>query len=48
MIDTTNSKTGSTLFVEKTENNVISSTVLLKTDFKVDFAVGRADDSCGP
>ena len=46
VIDTTNSQTGSTLLVEKTNDNVISLEVLLKVDFKVDFVVGRPDDSC--
>ena len=46
VIDTTNSQSGSTLLVEKTKDNIISLVVLLKAGFKVDFAVGRADDSC--
>ncbi len=46
VIDTTNSQPGSTLFVDKTKDNIISLTILLKADFKVDFAVGRDDDSC--
>jgi hypothetical protein len=46
VIDTTNSRPVSTLLVEKTKDNIISLAVLLKADFKVDFAVGRADDSC--
>ncbi len=45
VIDTTNSQPGSTFLVEKTKENILSLTVLLKTDFKVDFAVGSADDS---
>jgi hypothetical protein len=32
--------------VDKTKDNIISLTILLKGDFKVDFAVGRDDDSC--
>ena len=28
------------------KDNIISLAVLLKANFKVDFAVGRADDSC--
>ncbi len=43
VIDTTNSQSGPTLLVEK--DNIISLTVLLKTDFKVEFVVGRTDDS---
>ena len=46
MIDTTNSQSGSTLLVEKTKDNILSLVVLLKTGFKVDFAVGSDDDSC--
>ncbi len=46
VIDTTNSQPGSTLLVEKTKDNILSLTVLLKAGFKVDFAVGTADDSC--
>ena len=46
VIDTTNSQSGSTLLVEKTKDNILSLVVLLKTGFKVDFAVGSADDSC--
>ncbi len=46
VIDTTNSQPGSALLVEKTKDNIISLAVLLKAGFKVDFAVGRADDSC--
>ena len=46
MIDTTNSQSGSTLVVEKTKDNIISLAVLLQDGFKVDFAVGRPDDSC--
>ena len=46
VIDTTNSQPGSTLLVEKTKDNILSLTVLLKAGFKVDFAVGSADDSC--
>ncbi len=46
VIDTTNSQPGSTFLVEKTKDNIISLTVLLKDVFKVDFDVGRADDSC--
>jgi hypothetical protein len=45
VIDTTNSQPGSTLLVEKTKDNILSLAVLLKTDFKVDFAFGTADDS---
>ena len=45
VIDTTNSHPGSTLLVEKTRDNIISLTVLLKAVFQVDFAVGRGDDS---
>ena len=45
MIDTTNSQSGSTLLVEKMKDNILLLVVLLKTGFKVDFAVGRADDS---
>ncbi len=40
------SQPGSTLLVEKTKDNIHSLEVLLKSDFKVDFAVGTADDSC--
>ena len=46
VIDTTNSQPGSTLLVETTKDNILSLTVLLKTVFKVDFAVGSVDDSC--
>ena len=46
VIDATNSQPGSTLLVEATKDNIISLTVLYKAGFKVDFAVGRADDSC--
>jgi hypothetical protein len=46
VIDTTNSQPGSTLLVEKTKDNIISLAILLKAGFKVDFAAGRADDSC--
>jgi hypothetical protein len=46
VIDTTNSQPGSTLLVEKTKDNIISLAILLKAGFQVDFAVGRADDSC--
>jgi hypothetical protein len=46
VIDTTNSQPGSTLLVDKTKDNIISLTILLKGDFKVDFPVGRDDDSC--
>ena len=46
VIDTTNSQTGSTLLVETTKDNILSLEVLLKAGFKVDFAVGSADDSC--
>ena len=45
VIDTTNSQPGSTLLVEKTKDNILSLEVLLKTGFKVDFAVGSVDDS---
>jgi hypothetical protein len=45
VIDTTNSQSGSTLVVEKTKDNIISLAVLLQDGFKVDFPVGRADDS---
>jgi hypothetical protein len=45
VIDTTNSQPGSTLLVDKTKDNIISMVILLKVDFKVDFAVGRDDDS---
>jgi hypothetical protein len=45
VIDTTNSYPGSTLLVDKTKDNIISLVILLKVDFKVDFAVGRDDDS---
>ncbi len=45
VIDTTNSQPGSTLLVEKTKDNIVSLAVLLKAGFKVDFTVGRADDS---
>jgi hypothetical protein len=46
VIDTTNSQPGSTLFVDKTKDNIISLVILLKAGFKVDFVVGRDDDSC--
>jgi len=46
VIDTSNSHPGSTWLVDKTKDNIISLEILLKTDFKVDFAVGRDDDSC--
>jgi hypothetical protein len=46
VIDTTNSQSGSTLLVENTKDNVNSLVILLKAVFKVDFAVGRTDDSC--
>ena len=46
VIDTTNSQPGSTLIVEKTKDKIVSLAVLLKTGFKVDFAVWRPDDSC--
>jgi hypothetical protein len=46
VIDTTNSQPGSTLLVDKTKDNIISLVILLKAGFKVDFTVGRADDSC--
>jgi hypothetical protein len=45
VIDTTYSQPGSTLLVEKTKDNIISLAVLLKAGFKVDFAVGRPDDT---
>jgi hypothetical protein len=45
VIDTTNSQPGSTLLVEKTKDNIISLAILLKSGFKVDVAVGSADDS---
>jgi hypothetical protein len=45
VIDTTNSHHGSTLFVDKTKDNIISLVILLKDGFKVDFVVGRDDDS---
>jgi hypothetical protein len=32
--------------VDKTKDDIISLAILLKAGFKVDFAVGRADDSC--
>jgi hypothetical protein len=37
VIDTTNSQSGSTLLVDKTKENIISLSILLKPDFKVDF-----------
>ena len=46
VIDTTNSQSGSTFLVETTKDNILSLMVLLKVDFKVEFAVGSADDSC--
>jgi hypothetical protein len=46
VIDTTKSQPGSTLLVEETKDNILSLAVLLKAGFKVDFAVGTADDSC--
>jgi hypothetical protein len=46
VIDTINSEPGSTLLVDKTKDNIISLTILLKAGFKVDFVVGRDDDSC--
>jgi hypothetical protein len=46
VIDTTNSQPGSTFLVEKTKDNIISLVILLKAGFKVDFAVGKPDDSC--
>jgi len=45
VIDTTNSQTSSTLLVETTKDNILSLVVLLKSVFKVDFAVGNPDDS---
>ena len=46
VIDTTNSQPGSTWLVETTKDTIIPLVVLLKANFKVDFAVGRVDDSC--
>ena len=45
VIDTTNSQSGSTLIVEKTKDNINFFVVLLKVGFKVDFSMGRPDDS---
>ena len=38
VIDTTNSKPGSTLLVEETKDNIIYLTASLKSNFKVDFS----------
>ena len=43
-IDTTGSQAGSTLLVERTKGTTVSLAVLLKANFKVDFAVGTEED----
>ena len=43
-IDTTGSQAGSTLLVERTKDTILSLAVLLKANFKVDFAVGTKED----
>lgn len=40
-IDTTGSQAGSTLFVERTKDTILSLAVLLQAKFKVGFAGGR-------
>ena len=46
VIYTTNSQSGSTLLVKKTNDSIFSLSVFLKAGFKVDFTVGSVDDSC--
>ena len=43
-IDTTASQAGSTFLVERTKDTILSLDVLVKTKFKVDFAVGTEED----
>jgi hypothetical protein len=43
-IDTTGSQPGSTLFVDRTKDTILSLLVFLKTKFKVDFVVVTEED----
>jgi hypothetical protein len=47
-IDTTGSQEGSTLLLERTKDTILSLTVLLKTKFKVDFAILLSNRPQGP